>query len=287
MKVRSHTVMTVTSPLKMRNAETLSLTYSGSSAQTVAMFRDPEQLGPNLTATDKLILAMGPPLETGIRRKRDEASDDWRRSSLWRDVSSELIVDFLGSYLTHPRATSANSAVLVEFIKQMNDQNELKQWTVALVSEGHPGKSHKFSSGLEISSFPSRSDTGVAGRYSIGVLTDPSDEAIDLAYGPWKKALEMTLAVWKPDPARTRLTPPTRPSGKMIRELRGSDKDELNRGVLLLYPLSPAPNGKRISENWDDPIIAFAMSFPSSEAGVEVEYKVDHLYLKQEYGSSE
>lgn len=287
LKVQSHTVLTVTSPLKMRNAETLSLTYSGSSAQTVAMFRDPEQLGPNLAATDKLISAMGSPLETVISRKRDEASDDWRRSSLWRDVSSELIVDFLGSYLTHPRATSANSAVLAEFIKKMNDQNELMQWTVALVSEGHPGKSHKFSSGLEISSFPSRSDTGVAGRYSIGVLTDPSDEAIDLAYAPWKKALEMTLAVWKPDPARNRITPPTRPSGKMIRELRGSAKDDLNRGVLLLYPLSPAPNGKRISENWDDPIVAFAISFPSSEAGVEVEYKVDHLYWKQEYGSSE
>lgn len=288
LKVQSHTVLTVTSPLKMRNAETLSLSYSGSMSQSVVLFRESKQLRPNLAATDKLIASMGSAYETGPIRKRDDAPDAWKRSILWRDVDSELITDFLGSYVTHPRNNSANSAVLAEFIKKMNDQNELRQWTVALVCEGYPGKPYKFSNGLEITNFPSRTDTEVAGRYSIGVLTDPSDESIDLDYEPWKKALDMTLSVWKPDPARNRITPPTRPSGKKIRELRGADAGDLNRGVLLLYPLSPAPNkGKPIAEDWDEPIIAFAIGFPSSEAGVKVEYKVDHLYWKQEYGSSE
>ena len=287
MKVRSHTVLTVTSRLKMRNAETLSLSYSGSAPQTTVLFRDRKQLRVNLVATDKLIASLGPSFEQGPIRKRDDGSDAWKRSTLWRDVSSELIIDFFENYLTHPRATSAISAVLAEFIKKMNDQNELKLWTVVLVAEGHPGKSHAFSSGLEIANFPSRSDTEVAGSYSIGVLTDPSDEAIDLDYEAWKKALNMTLSVWQPDPARNRINPPMRPSGKKVRELRGSDIGNLNRGVLLLYPLSPSPNGKPITADWDEPIIAFAIAFPSSESGVKVEYKVDHLYWKQEYGSSE
>lgn len=288
LKVQSHTVLTVTSPLKMRNAETLSLSYSGSMPQSVVLFRDSKHLHLNLAATDRLIAAMGSAYETDLIRQRDDAPDRWKRSILWRDVDSELIKDFLGSYMTHPRATSANSIVLAEFIEKMNDRSQLKKWTVALMGEGHPGEPYKFSTGLEISHFPSRSDTSVAGGYSIGVLTDPKDEAIDLDYEPWKKALDMTLAVWKPDPARNRITPPTRPNGKKIRELRGSDAGDLNRGVLLLYPLSPAvKTGNLISEDWDKPIIAFAIGFPSSEAGVKVEYKVDHLYWKQEYGSSE
>ena len=203
-------------------------------------------------------------------------------------MSSELVREFLGSYSTHPDATSANSAVLAEFIKKMNDVNELKLWSVALVAEGYPGNTHTFSSGLEVSSLPSRSGKRDGNKFSIGVLTDPSDEAIDVDYEPWKKALDMTLQVWKPDPARERIKEPTRPSGKKIREMRGSDTGTLNRGVLLLYPLSPiTPNKERILDGWDAPIIAFAIAFQSSEAGIKVEYKVDHLYWKQEYGSSE
>ncbi len=287
LKVRSHSVLTVTSPLKMRNAETLSLSYSGSAPQTVVMFKETRQLGVNLEATDHLLAGMGSSFEFAPSQKRDEGVDVWKRSYLWRDIGSDLILDFLGSYLTHPRSNSANSTVLAEFIKKMNDQGELKLWSVALLAEGFPGELYTFPSGIKLSSFPSRSDNGTAGRYSIGVLTDPSDEGIDLDYDSWKKALEMTLAVWKPDPARNRIKEPTRPSGKKIREMRGTSTGDHNRGVLLLYPLSPLSDGKQIVSDWNKPIIAFAIAFPSSESGVKVEYKVDHLYWKEEYGASE
>ena len=63
----------------------------------------------------------------------------------------------------------------------------------------------------------------------------------------------------------------------------------LDRGVLLLYPLSPLNlNDERpIVPGWDQPIFAFAMAFPASETGIKVEYKVDLLYWEQEYGPSE
>jgi hypothetical protein len=289
LKVQSHTVLTVTSPLKMRNSETLSLSYSGTLAQTVALPRDPDQLRINLNAGDSLVAALGPASVFGPVQNRDDGQDKWPRSSIWRDVPSETVLDFLNSYVTHPRATSAKSSVLADFIGRMNEIGELRLWTVALVAEGHSGKPHRFSSGLEISTYPSRSDTGVAGRYSIGVLTDPSDEAIDFELEPWRDALERTRAVWKPDAARGRLDPPARPSGRKIREVRGvSPAGALNRGVLLVYPLSPLSNdGKPIVEAWDKPIIAFAMGFPSSETGIKVEYKVDLRYWEQEYGPSE
>lgn len=288
LKVQSHTVLTVTSPLKMRNSETLSLSYSGTLAQTVALPRDVDQLRLNLNATDRLVSALGVASVFGPSQDRDETPDAWKRSSLWRDVRSQAVLDFLKSYVTHARATSAKSAVLADFISRMNEIGELNLWTIALMAEGHAGKSHVFSNGIEITTFPSRSDTGVAGRYSIGVLTDPSDEAIDVGLEPWKKALEMTRAVWKPDPARDRITPPTRPSGRKIREARGEAKGgQLDRGILLLYPLSPLNDGKPIVQGWDLPIVAFAMGFPASETGIKVEYKVDLRYWEQEYGPSE
>jgi hypothetical protein len=135
---------------------------------------------------------------------------------------------------------------------------------------------------------PSRSRRGEASKYSIGVLTDPADEAIDVGYETWKKALDATIRSWKPDPARNRITPPTRPNGKALRELTSPEAiGDASRGLLLLYPLAPSGAAGAIPESWNKPIMAFAASFPSSEKTIKVEYMVDHLYWKNEYGASE
>jgi hypothetical protein len=287
LKVQSHPILMVTSPLKMRSAETLLLSYSGSLVQTVAMFRDPVNLRRNLNATNRLLTAMGEPSERGITRARDANPDEWKRSFLWNGVDANLITDFLTSYSTHPKATRANSAVLAEFVGQMVKAGELTSWTVALLGEGHTTKPYAFTDGLEIVAMPSRTDTKVEGSYSIGVLTDPSDEAIDLDYPAWKKALDWTLAEWKQDLARNRVTPPARPGGKRIRDVRGLGRDDIKaapeRGVLLLYPLNP----ESVSKDWSEPIMAFAISFPSSDSAVKVAYKVDHLKWEQEYGPAD
>lgn len=294
LKVQSHPVLMVTSPLKMRTAETLYLSYSGSFVQTVAMYKDPANLRINLDATNKLIHEMGNPSLIGPIRERDEKPDKWEKSLLWNAVSSKHVIEFLETYKTHPKATRANSSVLAEFISKLESVGELTSWTVALLGEGHPiQEPYTFSGGVKISAMPSRSDTNVAGSYSIGVLTDPSDEAIDLDYKEWKTALDWTLSDWKPDLARNRINPPTKPSGKKIRDLRGLGKGEIKpspeRGLLLLYPLSPVneKSGGLICEGWNEPIMAFAISFPSSDSGVKVEYKVDHLLWDKEYGPAD
>ena len=291
LKVQSHPILMVTSPLKMRSAETLLLSYSGSLVQTVAMYRDPAMLRRNLDATNRLLTSMGEPFERGVSRTRDANPDEWKRSFLWNEVGANLITDFLTSYSTHPKASRANSAVLAEFVDKMVAAGELTSWTVALLGEGHATKPYAFANGLKIVAWPSRTDTKVEGSYSIGVLTDPSDEAIDLDYPAWKKALDWTLSEWKPDPARNRLTEPTRPGGKKIRDVRGLGRDDIKaapeRGVLLLYPLNPEGAGESTSSVWSEPIMAFAISFPSSDSAVKVAYKVDHLKWEQEYGPAD
>lgn len=291
LRVASHPVLVVTSPLKMRSAQTLNLSYSGTLVQTVSFYQDPLALKRNLDAANRMLAAIGQPTEMAPIRKRDPSDESWKHSFVWSNVSSEVILDFLLGYETPKGADRANSAVLADFVTQMNEKNELTTWTLALLAEGRPGTPYTFANGIEVSTLPFRERKTVANRYSIGVLTEPSDEAIDLDYPSWKRALDATLAEWKPDPARNRLTAPTRPSGKKIRELKGYGAAGIpparHRGIILLYPLSPKETKDSPPIAGEEPIIAFAMGFPSSDSGVKVEYKVDHLYWEQEYGPSE
>ncbi len=290
LKVQSHPVLMVTSPLKMRSAQTLQLSYSGSLVQTVALHKEESILRRNLEASERLLQAMGTPDEPGPVRNRGSFVDEWSRSLLWKEVNVDSVLDFLNSYVTHPRATRANSAVLSEFVEKMVEVGELKSWNVALLGEGKGNRPYTFNgSGASVQSLPFRGDTQIEGSYSIGVLTDPSDEGIDLQYPEWRAALDLTLEEWRPDPARNRTDPPVRPSGKKIREIRGSiyQKNAAGApGLLLLYPLSP-DGAQGIAPAWREPIMAFALSFPSSESPVKVEYKVDHLLWEQEYGAAD
>ena len=94
------------------------------------------------------------------------------------------------------------------------------------------------------------------------------------------------------DPARGRVKLPTSPSGKGIREARDRLGGDADRGLLLLYTLTPYKGKAKAPENlivpgWDKPIMAFAIAFPSAEHGIRVEYEVNLLYWMQEYGPSE
>ncbi len=298
LKVQSHDVLMVTSPLKMRSAETLYLSYSGSLVQTVALRNEKATLEKNLDAAERMFARMGQPSEYGVSRNRGDEINEWKDSFVWNDVGVDCVCDFLSEFETHPSAQRANSVMLVEFIEKQAEIGELTNWTVALLGGGK-GEPYTFSNNLHVNAMPTRSDTKIDGRYSIGVLTDPKDESIDLGYEAWQAALKITQSEWKPDPARNRVSEPTRPSGKALRVVRGKGlgdvKGEPNRGLLLIYPLGKNPssqieNTKKqntgIPEDWNKPVMAFAVSFPESDSGVQVEYKVDHL-LWEEYGSAD
>ncbi len=291
LKVESHPVLLVTSPMKMRSAQTLSLTYSGTLVQTIVFRNDKPALRQNLEAADRLIGSIGDPSEMApVRNRGTEKPERWNNSILWRHVSAEAVIEFLSGYVTPRGSPRAHSRVLAEFITKMNARGELLSWTVALVAEGEAdsGPAHTFAHRHTVSSFPKRSHRDRnEGSYTIGVLTDPSDEAIDIDEPDWLEALGLTVNDWKPDPARNRVTVPTRPSGKKLREVLARQQGASARGLLLLYPLAAAGGKGAVPDDWTDPVMAFAMSFPASESGVVVEYEVDHLYWEQQFETSE
>jgi hypothetical protein len=83
---------------------------------------------------------------------------------------------------------------------------------------------------------------------------------------------------------------PDIPSGPAMRQIRGFGAEgvaaQIDTGLLLLYVLDPAESG------WQDtdttvPALAFGISFPGSNSGPKIDYKVDNVYWEQVYGAAD
>lgn len=294
LKVKSHPVLMVTSPLKMRTAETLYLSFSGSLLQTISFYKEKIQLLVNLSATNNLIESMGAPSSEGINRSRPNGKvDSWPHSFFWENVEAHKIVEFLVDYQSHPSSTRVNSQMIGKFVDRMSNTGQLNHWNVVLMGEGK-GRSYTFANGLAIKHMKTRKEKNVDGRYAIGVLTDPTDESVDLDEDMWTAALEATINNWKIDPARSNPIEPKIPSGVYIRKIKGFGSDSLppaNRGLLILYALDSSEDaiGSKLFDGVDLPIMGFAISFPStasSENGVTVEYQVNQRFW-EEFGEAD
>jgi hypothetical protein len=180
--------------------------------------------------------------------------------------------------------------MLAEFVQSMARAGELNKWTVAVVGGG-TGATYELAPGIQIAMNKRTGDDQLHDRYSIGRLLDPKDEAIDLGETEWVEALRVTRDAWKPDPARLHeATPPEAPNGPAIRRVRGFGSHHIpahrERGVLVIYTLDPAKADIGFPVD-TPPIAAFGISFPGSDSGLQVEYKVNNVLWEQEYGPAE
>lgn len=298
LRVQSHPVLLVTSPLKMRTAKDLQISFSGEILETVALHKSVDILAKNLDATNKLLQACGKPKENSeIVRIREGKPKKWN-GYLWENISGEVIADFFDLYVTHPAARKVNSPLIRDFIRSMSNIGQLNSWTVYL-ADGGAGAAYQFPNGPRINRMIKRkADESRTDRYAIGRPVSPPDESIDFDEPTWDAALSMTLKNWNPDAARLKdgkkPEKPTTPNGISIRHVRGKGNSSLGikaspeRGLLILYPLDPkqAEFAGGFGD-WDKPIVAFGVSFPASDSGIKVKYAVDHLtqaQWAQEYG---
>ena len=287
LKVKSHPVLMVTSPLKMRTAKSLYLSFSGDLVETVSFYKDKTVLEQNLRALESLIAELGPAMSIPSQ-ERNGRKDSWNGAQ-WENVAAEQVVGFLRDYRTHPDSRKVRSEPLADFIGEMALSGELKTWTVAVVGGGVSREPADIC-GLPVKRMR-RKNKALAGddKYSIGRLLSPQDEGLGMDERAWNAALEMTKKNWKPDSGRAHSRElPEVPSGPYIRRVRGYGADGVlpqpERGLLLLYLLDPQDSGV---EGVDIPVVAFAISFPSSRAGKSVPYMVTSQLWEQEYGGSE
>lgn len=275
LKVQSHPTLMVTSSIKMRTARELELSFSGSLSETVTFHRELPALHANVAAAEQLVISLGEP-EPDPVRDRAGGAHRWK-GYYWTDVPSEDVVGFLQRYRSHPEARKANGQLLAQFIESLNRAGELTHWGVALIGGGEGGPL-TLGGRFTVDMLKRAAHGRHTDRYSIRRLMSPRDEAIDLDEEAWARALEKTREAHRRDAGRNSDgKEPELPNGPAIRAIRSRD-----RGVLFLYPLQPGDDaGLPVGT---PAVIGFGVSFPSSNTGVSVTYRVNNVYWEQEYG---
>ncbi|AXD59060.1 MULTISPECIES: MZA anti-phage system associated Z1 domain-containing protein MzaC [Salmonella] len=289
LKVKSHPVLMVTSPLKMRSARSLWLSFSGTVVETISLFKEQEYHKRNYVAFQRLTGRVGAGAPIPERRRGDKI-EKWN-GVIWQNISPEPIIDFLTEYETHAQARKANSKLLADFVTRMNRVDELTQWTVAVIGGGIDR--HHDVCGFSVPLMMRKASEGVTDRYSIGRLLSPRDEGIDCDESTWLAALEETQRIFHADPGRNEgREEPVVPGGVVLRRIKGFGINDIpaqrQKGLLLIYLLDPQ-QALSAAEYQEDalPVVAFGISFPGSRSGVTVEYKVNNVLWEQEYGAAE
>jgi hypothetical protein len=293
LKVQSHSVLMVTSRIKMRTAKDQLLSFSGQLLETVAMRRDKDAVDENLTTVRRLVGKLGSPLQP--RRDRPGGRGDTWTGFMWEGAPAADVADFFGAWRSHPDALKVNGPLIAEFIRKMADVSELTSWTVAVIGAPEAEGRRVADLGVLVPMLKRTAESGDDTRYSIGRLLSPRDEALDLDSDAWAEALESTRRAWKQDASTRRsATEPDSPSGPSVRRVRGFGGNGVaahpERGLLLLYALDPLhayDKGDKRAFTFDTPVVAFGVSFPGSNSGTKVVYKVNNVLWEQEYGASE
>ncbi|SFK87472.1 Z1 domain-containing protein [Methylocapsa palsarum] len=269
LRVKSHSVLTVTSRAKMRNARAMQLTYSGDLLQTIVFPNRKDDITTNFKTADRFIRALGPSKDLNDQFFVPDGKK-WN-GHLWRGVAALSVISFLREYRTHPASFRIMSPLIADFIEEMNKDRELTSWTVALIGkDSGPDDKHRTVGGCSVNMLQRNRTTEHADRYSIKTLISSRDQAIDLTEAQWKAALELSQKTWRNDTDRNEgKEPPSEPRGPQIRHVLGEGNTETGiparreRGLLMLYLLDP--EGARVDELKDaDPVVAWAISFPSS-----------------------
>lgn len=270
LRVKSHSVLTVTSQAKMRNARAMQLTYSGDLLQTIVFPNRKEDITVNFKATERFVNALGPSMD--LNNQHFVQGHKWN-GHLWRDIPALSVISYLREYRTHPASFRIMSPLIADFIEEMNKDRELTNWTVALIGkDSGPDDQHRTVGGHSVNMLRRQRTTEHPDRYSIKTLISPRDQAIDLTEAEWKAALELSQKTWRNDTDRNESKkPPSEPRGPQIRYVLGNGVPEAGiparkeRGLLMLYLLDPEESKVDQLKN-ADPVAAWAISFPSSNS---------------------
>ena len=269
LRVKSHSVLTVTSRAKMRNARAMQLTYAGDLLQTIVFPNRKDHITTNFRATGRFIEMLGPALH--LNRQHFIPDGQRWNGHMWRDVPSLNVISFLREYRTHPASFRIMSPLIADFIEEMNKDGELVNWTVAMIGkESGPDDKLRAVGGCTINMLQRKRTIEHSDRYSIKTLISPRDQAIDLTEPEWTAALELSRETWRNDTDRNEgKEPPSEPRGPQIRQILGEGVPSAglahrrDRGLLMLYLIDPAEAG--VAEISDaDPVVGWAISFPAS-----------------------
>ena len=281
LKVRTHPgCLQITAVNKMRNVNTITVSWSGKLLETYMLRLDRGIINSNYVATDKLLTSLGS--HEGIGQEKV--------NYLWRDISSNKVCSFFEEFRVSEELKSFDLERISRFIMTLNQKGELTNWSVALMNKLSSKSKMELSNGLSVGCFTRNraTDTIVAKSsdktYFIRknhIVGNPADEFIDLSKVVLAEALKETQERnkdWNKD----------YPSPKLVR----NEYRDRSNPLLIIYPLNPeGANSSTMNESErftkeDRAIIGFAIAFPSSTTGHTEEYAINSCLIEK-YKQSE
>ena len=227
LKIRTHPSMTVTSNLKMQAAKTGSLTYSATKIQALYMnLKDGKCLRENVQSVTQLLDSVekyhGTPVDSGF--------DDFSACLLYRDVSPELIFQFLERYKFSGANIRFTSKMISDYIHDLNKVGELTKWSVAVMSS-KSGTSFELGSGRKVFMV----DRSIMKRSKSD--RDPRAQHLKVITAPWDELIDLKDKLPDPDVRNTdQISKVESPATETYFRQNVRPKE---RGLLLLYALNP------------------------------------------------
>ena len=273
LKVRTHPDgMLITAINKMRNSEKRTVTYAGELVQITRFFKENPCNQANIRFAENWLTGLGNPSRM--------PSSETRNNYLWKKINPDAIIDFIQNITIHPSCFNASPKVVSQYIQNQIEDGELIEWTVALVStlSGEPDTIAGFPIGLTWRSDDSQNRSNnkdIIYLIRNNLITE-TDQDVDLTDAEKKRAFELTLKNWKPSGRSS--TPPTEISPKQVRNARDKKK-----ALLLIYIFQSGTLDGNNRQPYDEKYLGYAISFPGSDTARPVEYRVDEVFLRNDF----
>lgn len=218
IRMRAHSDLLLTSKSKSRMLERSSRSWSCENPQTILLpLRNTSILEGNATLTGALLMAHPP-------------TQDAYGGSLAHDVPSIVISEFLRAFIVHEETLAFRADLIADWIQERAGVGELTTWTIFVAS---PDRDRQALLGNRAYGLVRRSLTATE---SIGILTEPRHEGVDLHGGP---DAFRSGAIY---------------NARAMRQSRPS-----TRGLLMVYPLDPQPLHAQVRT-----VIGIALSLPKT-----------------------
>lgn len=267
LKVRSHPGrLAITSAGKARDTERMAITFAGRCLRTVVF--DPRYSAHNLKALGNMILNIGKDTTRPLDPKKPRYH--------WENVDATIVVNFLRAYKTQDDAKRiVDPDRIAEYIEKQLPKKELTHWHVVVVSNVEEKAVHTLTiSGITINCVqrtPLRASN--IDRVSIGTLTSPSDEYIDMS--------EEMISSLRERFKSSQEEMEDQKFAAFVRQHRDADT-----GLLLIY----LPANRMVESAVDktlnpyglegNEVVGFAVSFPGSDTAEPIEYVVNSVYAE-------
>jgi hypothetical protein len=266
-RVRTHPLLQVTSPVKMRDGQKEKCSYSGDLTQTIVFDAEKTTRDLNLVAVKTLLH------EAEQKGKFDSSSSEHR--PMWSEVPVKPVLNFLESYKTGSEdgIRRVDTNLLAKYISAQNSKGNLTDWTV-LVSgiSANDTQNTENLAGFNVGLRDRGDKAETPDYFRPGVITEPKDErVITLDEESFQKALDEKRKIEEQRNGSEAAAKIQYPGGPQLRKYRPSTK-----GLLIIYPIDPESHKY---SNVDVPFMGFAISFPGIDSAqdIPVEYIVNSV----------